>query len=200
VTTPVSTSTTCDDGNACTGPLDHCDSSGECHGAPIGGCCTTNAACNDQNPCTDDTCDLGTHTCANSTKTCTPSDLCHQASCAPDDGSCVEAPIECDAGATCSADTGQCVTGCPCLALLPDGWQPDELSGGGDAGVCSDGSTASGGSYYGTDTSTNIQLTLSESHNGDCMGTDSYRCSVTGHPSLSLTLEQYRICQNALLN
>ncbi len=105
VTTPVSTSTTCDDGNACTGPLDNCDSSGECHGAPIAGCCTTNAACNDQNPCTNDTCNLGTHTCTNSTKTCTPSDLCHQASCAPDDGTCVEAPIECDAGDVCSEGT-----------------------------------------------------------------------------------------------
>ena len=199
VTTPVSTSTTCDDGNACTGPLDHCDGSGECHGAPIAGCCTTNTACNDQNPCTNDTCNLGTHTCTNSTKTCTPSDLCHQASCAPDDGSCVEAPIECAAGATCSADTGQCVTtGCPCLALLPASWQPDESSGGGDGGVCSDGSTTSGSSCYDNDTSTNIRLTVSESDNADCLGTVSYSCSVTGYESLSLTFEQYLVCVDAI--
>ncbi len=201
VTTPVSTSTTCDDGNACTGPLDRCDSSGECRGEPIAGCCTTNAACDDQNPCTDDTCDLGTHTCTNGTKTCTPSDLCHQASCAPDDGSCVEAPIECDTDEYCSADTGQCVTGCPCQALLPDGWQPDDSSGGGGAGVCPDGSTVNESSRYGTDTSTNIQLTVTETQNADCMGTVSHSCSVTGVTgiqSLPLTFEQYLICLDAV--
>lgn len=198
VTTPVSTSTTCDDGNACTGPLDHCDSSGECHGTSIAGCCTTNAACNDQNPCTNDTCDLGTHTCTNSTKTCTPSDLCHQASCAPDDGTCVEAPIECGAGESCMPDTGQCVTGCPCLALLPAGWQPDEQSGGGSVDSCPDGSSISTQLTRWLDTSTSIQLTFTVSQNGDCMGGETYSCSVTGQSTIPLTLEQYLTCVGAI--
>lgn len=196
VTAPVSTTTTCDDGNACTGPVDRCDGAGQCHGASIAGCCTANAACDDQNPCTDDTCDLGTHTCTNTTKTCTPSDLCHQASCAPDDGSCVEAPIECGAGASCIPDTGQCVTGCPCLALLPDGTQLQASGGGGSGGSCPDGSSYSGGSAVYS--STDIELRITESHNEDCMGTDSYSCSVTGHPSLPLTFEQYLTCLDAL--
>ncbi len=113
VNTPVSTSTTCSDGNACTGPVDHCDSTGQCHGAAIPGCCTTDGACNDQNPCTIDACNLASHTCTNVAKTCTPSDLCHRASCAPDDGSCVEAPIDCDDQNACTDDscnpgTGAC--------------------------------------------------------------------------------------------
>lgn len=110
VNTPVSTSTTCNDGNACTGP-DRCDSTGQCHGAAIPGCCTANAACNDQNPCTTDTCNLATHTCVNTARTCPASDLCHRASCAPDDGSCVEAPIDCDDGSVCTADTCNPATG-----------------------------------------------------------------------------------------
>lgn len=186
----------CDDGNACTGPVDRCDGAGQCRGTSIAGCCTADAACDDQNPCTDDTCDLATHTCTNGTKTCTASDLCHQASCAPDDGTCVEAPIECAAGESCSADTGQCVTGCPCLALLPEGTQLEAGGGSADGGSCPDGS-----SFYGGSTiyrSTDIELTVTESHNADCMGTDSYSCNVTGHPSLPLTVEQYLTCQDAL--
>ena len=96
---------TCDDGNVCTGPVDQCDSTGQCHGVPIEGCCTADAACNDNNACTVDTCDPATHTCTNLIRTCTASDACHIASCAPDDGSCVEAPIDCDDQNACTDDS-----------------------------------------------------------------------------------------------
>ena len=111
---------TCDDGNVCTGPVDQCDSTGQCHGVPIEGCCTADAECNDNNACTVDTCDPATHTCTNLTRTCTASDACHIASCARDDGSCVEAPIDCDDADPCTTDSCDAVAGCM-HAQCPDG-------------------------------------------------------------------------------
>jgi hypothetical protein len=105
VNAPLPGTTTCDDHDVCTGPVDHCDPTGQCRGTPIAGCCTADATCNDDNACTVDTCDPATHTCTNATKTCTASDACHVASCAGDDGSCVEAPLDCDDADACTDDS-----------------------------------------------------------------------------------------------
>lgn len=87
------TGTNCDDGNACT-LTDHCDS-GTCQGTLI--------ACDDSNPCTDDTCD-GAAGCLFTANTlacddndpCTIGDQCHDALCSGVPVSC-----QCESDSDC---------------------------------------------------------------------------------------------------
>ncbi len=66
----------CDDANICT-ESDVC-SGGTCAGTPIANCCESDTECDDSNPCTTDSCNLGTNRCEN-----TPIPDCFQ--CLSDD-------------------------------------------------------------------------------------------------------------------
>lgn len=126
----------CDDGNKCTShdscqdgrctsgapatcaPIDACHEAGTCDRAS--GECTTGAVknCNDDNPCTIDSCDniLG---CKNVAKTCAAADKCHLAgTCNPMDGECTAgaaiscAPADaCHAAKSCNLASGLCEGG-----------------------------------------------------------------------------------------
>ncbi len=76
--------------------------------------------CNDQNPCTTDTCDpvLG---CVHTPIVCNDNNLCTTDACDPATGLCVYTPIVCDDNSPCTTDacdpaTGQCV-----YTPVPDG-------------------------------------------------------------------------------
>ncbi|MGE0328976.1 MAG: hypothetical protein AB7S68_42060, partial [Polyangiaceae bacterium] len=91
--------------------------------------CKTNADCNDQNACTTDTCNLATHTCANTAITCNDSDACTSDTCAPATG-CVYtfidedhdgySPNTCKAGGPYANKGGDCRdTGTNAAAVNP---------------------------------------------------------------------------------
>jgi uncharacterized repeat protein (TIGR01451 family) len=98
----------CSDGNACTGP-DTC-SGGLCVGGPDICACQSNTDCNDDNPCTDDTCEnpgTATAACAhvNNTAPCSDGDACT----GPDTcsgGACVGGPdiCACQSNTDCNDD------------------------------------------------------------------------------------------------
>ncbi len=106
-----SNSLPCDDGDLCT-ENDIC-SIGNCVGTRIVGChtCTVDADCNDNNPCTDETCNGATCDYSNNTATCddanlcTVDDDCSGGTCAgdiiPDCQSCVS-DGDCDDGRFCN--------------------------------------------------------------------------------------------------
>ena len=109
----------CTDGNACTGP-DACTLGGNCTGKPV--------PCDDKNPCTLDTCNIGSGCLplALSAVDCDDGDSCT----APDacqSGTCKGKPLGCDDQNPCTADTctkGQCANSAT-------------------TGVCSDGNPCS---------------------------------------------------------
>jgi hypothetical protein len=77
--------------------------------------CETSGQCNDNNPCTDDTCDAATGRCVytnNDANACSDGDNCTVDRCA--NGACVGVPVNCDDQNPCTVDacdpaTGQCV-------------------------------------------------------------------------------------------
>lgn len=69
--------------------------------APAG--CTTNADCDDGDPCTTDTCNIS-GTCVHSAITCNDSNACTTDTCNPATG-CVFTPINCDDANACTTDT-----------------------------------------------------------------------------------------------
>ncbi len=86
------TGTACSDGDICTSG-DLCVE-GECGGVPIGGCCVSDEGCDDDNPCTVDTCEVGTGQCRHVNLAdespcdadgngCTRDDRCLGGSCVP---------------------------------------------------------------------------------------------------------------------
>ena len=96
----------CDDGNACT--INDSCTDGVCGGDALQGCCAVNSDCNDDNPCTHDTCDIDAGVCANDAapldgQPC-PFDLdgCTQDTCLG--GTCVPGPL-----ATCEGPESACV-------------------------------------------------------------------------------------------
>ncbi len=121
---PVPDNTTCDDGVACTGS-DVC-AGGVCGGAPLVGCCSSDAECEDGNPCTSNGCD-GASTCTSTPKDvgecddgqyCTVADACHQGLCAGAPRDCSALTAGCTAG-VCDEAQDSCVgvavaTGSPC--------------------------------------------------------------------------------------
>jgi hypothetical protein len=105
--TYANTSEPCNDGDACTQGETCAD--GNCQGQqPV--------ACDDQNPCTDDSCDLvkGCVTLPNSA-TCTDADACTQGE-ACQDGTCQgQQPVACDDLNPCTDDSCDKVKGCVAL-------------------------------------------------------------------------------------
>jgi hypothetical protein len=96
-----------DDGNACTLNLCREPVSGVDPGMPI---CDVNQAlvCDDENPCTVDTCNPATG-CVYTERVCEPpvgSDICEIGFCDPDTGECASATRDCDTGNPCAL--GEC--------------------------------------------------------------------------------------------
>jgi hypothetical protein len=94
---------TCTDGNACT-ENDHCVQTGACVGTPL-----TTADCNDNNPCTDDSCNAAVgcthkpnHAKCSDDDPCTVKDFCNA-------GSCISGGVVCPC-----TDDGLCDDGNPC--------------------------------------------------------------------------------------
>ena len=117
VAAAVSNGTACNDGQACTNP-DTCQS-GACTGTVIGGCCTTDAQCDDQNVCTHDTCILQNGTCShdgaslagttcNDGKFCTEADTCQGGQCLGTARDCGAQADVCNAG-VCDEVKDACV-------------------------------------------------------------------------------------------
>jgi hypothetical protein len=96
-------SAACDDGSLCTTP-DTCKS-GACYG--------TATVCNDNNPCTNDSCDLATGACVyvantapcSDSSVCTTGDVCSA-------GVCKGALIKCTDNNVCTSDTCSPKLGC----------------------------------------------------------------------------------------
>lgn len=98
----------CDDGNKCT-ELDKC-TAGKCVGVK--------AACDDNKPCTNDTCDQKTGKCVHTSfvgpcddgNKCTMKDLCT-------DGKCGGLKVTCDDNNSCTNDVCDTLTGCKYVPL-----------------------------------------------------------------------------------
>jgi len=97
----------CDDGNACTGG-DVCAAT-VCRGSAIGGCCATDADCNDGDACTIDSCAAGR--CAVQVRDCSVNDRCVVAFCDAATG-CGTAPVSCNDGNVCTDDACDPERGC----------------------------------------------------------------------------------------
>ena len=105
---PVSQGTSCDDATVCNGH-ETCDGSGACQaGAPLN--------CDDGNPCTAEACDpaLGcVQTPVAAGTTCGDGTLCTGPQSCDGAGTCVTgAPLDCDDGNPCTADSCDPSTGC----------------------------------------------------------------------------------------
>jgi hypothetical protein len=101
----------CSDGDVCTGG-DACDASGQCTGAPVSGCCRSDAECSDGSVCTADTCDVATGVCSHTDVTC-PAPACYVGIC-DSVGGCTTTPVNCDDADPCTDDScdpgsGECV-------------------------------------------------------------------------------------------
>jgi hypothetical protein len=97
----------CDDGNDCTSG-DACAGT-SCEGTPIAGCCTTDAGCDDEDPCTVDVC--GDNSCTNDAKDCSVANQCVAGFCDAA-GDCGTAPVSCDDFDFCTDDACDPATGC----------------------------------------------------------------------------------------
>lgn len=121
----------CDDGDPCT-------SGDKCTG---GTCAGTLAKCDDQNPCTDDSCDK-TKGCQNlpNTAPCPLPDACAtSAACAG--GQCVAKPKVCDDGNQCTQDGCDKVLGCQHVSQPSACWDGDACT---VEDTCSGGKCAPG--------------------------------------------------------
>ncbi len=74
-----------------------------------GGGCTTNADCDDADPCTTDVCEAN-GSCTNTPIDCDDGDACTTDSCSA--GVCNNDPISCDDGEACTADSCDPASGC----------------------------------------------------------------------------------------
>jgi len=130
----------CDDENICT--EDYMGPSGECHYTWIMGCCNTDddcwgenicfpgkcilnwcvfepVDCDDQDPCTIDSCIPFTGECVHSPVNCDDGNKCTEDVCDPKTGWCVFTPTDCDDGKPCTLDecdpaTGKCLHSLDC--------------------------------------------------------------------------------------
>ncbi len=135
---PVADATPCDDGNVCN-VGDRCVA-GACK--PTGG-----LDCDDQNPCTADSCDaqgkcvhapLTDGSACTDDNGCTVDDACQSGACVAGAGK-VCTPPECQQGAACDPGTGQCV-----FTNVPDGTPC--AAGSCVSGSCESGAGGSAGS------------------------------------------------------
>lgn len=115
----------CDDDNACTG-ADVC-AGGECHGAPIAGCCAADADCDDTNPCTDDSCSAGS--CQSVARDCAVESKCLAGYCNAGSGECETTPVTCDDSNVCTDDSCDETFGCTHAATATPP-EPTEVSCG----------------------------------------------------------------------
>src|SRR5579884_596359 len=101
---------------------------GVCGLSPIGDCCTSDGQCDDKNPCTIDSCDLGNNTCVHTAVTRTASDQCHDVgTCDPSTGQCSN-PAKVD-GTTCTGDN-KCFQSYSCQQGTCTGSQPVACAAG----------------------------------------------------------------------
>jgi cysteine-rich repeat protein len=105
----------CNDGNACTS-ADACAGT-ECRGTAIAGCCSSDADCEDGDPCTEDSCFLGS--CRNPARDCAVANKCLAGFCnAAAQGSCETTEVSCDDSNVCTDDGCDAVSGCTHLPTL----------------------------------------------------------------------------------
>ncbi len=107
-TTPQGTAYCCGDG-ICEGAEDDINCAIDC------AACTTDADCDDLDPCTTDVCSSGS--CSNTPINCDDGDACTADSCDSATGTCVNDPIICDDGDLCTTDSCDTVTGCVYTAI-----------------------------------------------------------------------------------
>ena len=165
--------TPCDDAKECTAP-DTC-TGGACAGPIVEGCCALNSDCDDNNPCTQDTCTVATGACTNDPTPlegagcndflfCTVNDKCGSGTCggtardcsasadACNDGVCSESKDQCEAspaneGGACPDDGNACTDEqCSAGACV----HPANLSACDDGQACTHSDQCSGGSCQGT--------------------------------------------------
>src|SRR5262249_14887941 len=117
VTAPNGTS--CSDGNACNG-VETCQSGSCTVGTPL--------ACNDGNPCTDDSCDAATGCVfTNNTAPCSDGVACTNDVCT--NGVCVSTSA-CPQGQTCNSGTGACESPAGGYTIWPSNPTPTIVDGG----------------------------------------------------------------------
>jgi cysteine-rich repeat protein len=122
----------CDDGNICTYG-DHCQ---------LGACVGSGTlSCNDNNPCTDDSCSPGggcaykpNSVACDDGNACTAADSCAAGKCAPGK------PVACEDGNVCTTDTCDPVKGCQHAA---------NTNPCNDSNACTSGETCAGGTCAG---------------------------------------------------
>jgi slime mold repeat-containing protein len=77
------------------------------------------SGCNDNNPCTVDTCDAATRTCKFTALTCATDSKCSTGTCNPSTGQCVFTPVTCQQDSnlctteSCNPTTGACESSAP---------------------------------------------------------------------------------------
>ncbi len=128
-------SLTCDDGDACTGS-DACKD-GKCAGTPV-------VDCDDNNPCTTDSCDTATKGCTNepNTAACDDGDACTQGDVCADKACKAGTAIACDDGNPCTDDVCDKTTGA--CAQTPNTAACDDNDACTDKDACKDGVCAGG--------------------------------------------------------
>src|SRR5262249_16151529 len=130
----------CDDGNACT--TDTCNAVSGCVHTPIAGCvpCATAANCNDNNPCTTDSCVGGVSQNAGvaNGRPCPAATVCKGTETWQAGVCTAGAPLNCDDGNPCTADTCDAVLGCQHTAVATGTPCPD-------ATVCNGAETCQAG-------------------------------------------------------
>ncbi len=157
--------TICDDGNACT-----IDDTGDCETAGCPGDVRDPVDCDDGSLCTTDSCDPA-NGCSNDPVVCDDPDLCTVSQCAPDTGQCVDSPIVCPDGFSCSLDTGLCEEDAgpdpECAGQTCSTFTTCNNGGScGFNGVC--GSTAEGGGLCVDGSTACAGLTQCNGGTGDC--------------------------------
>jgi hypothetical protein len=105
---PAPADTACDDGKACTSG-DVCIAT-TCVGSPVAGCCTANDECNDNDPCTVDSCNG--NACANQPVDCSETNKCLVGFCDPVTGGCGSTTVNCDDSNVCTDDSCDAAIGC----------------------------------------------------------------------------------------
>jgi len=93
--------------------------------SPTAGCVQSPKNCNDNNPCTTDTCDVPTGNCVHTplpgctTCNCTSTDPCNPQKCGPTPGTCVTVPVVCPIN-KCATITPKNINGnCVCVPTNP---------------------------------------------------------------------------------
>jgi hypothetical protein len=120
-------------GAVCADAPDHCTNASTCDAA--GNCVAGGPVnCDDQNACTDDSCDPAVG-CVNTPITCDDNDACTDDTCDPSSG-CVYTETVCPAGDQCNTAFCDSTTGC---GLTPLTGQACDSGGGPGSGICESG-------------------------------------------------------------